>query len=204
MFIAMITSSRTVTPQQYFSRKGLGLGSTGEVANTFDPMQQFRSMEDLQKMAPKETIFKCHIAPKAFYSAFASDKDNLWYESHLFHSYLDGDGKRKPESADESWGIKPQMKPEYESTGDSFLYLGVQLTRVNLLLRFQDPSCARTLEGHLRQGSRPEGDLILHTFFYSANPAKCADYIEIKKQEAELRWGEREALDLDHILNKYA
>jgi hypothetical protein len=169
--------------------------SASEIPFTGDPVQSLRSLEDLSQLPKGDTIYRCHIAPDAFYKQYSKDPDNIIYGSHLFHHYFDGDGKRRPPEKHLDWGTPPRFKIEYESTGPDHMYQGVRYYRIYVKLTFQDPEMARALEGRLREGTTvgregEDRDLCFHTFFYTTNVDNCKLYLTLKQQEAEIRWAD--------------
>ena len=162
--------------------------STTEVSNSGDPIIDLRTLEDLSQIPKGEGIFKCHIAPQAFYGEFKNDPNNIIFGSHLFHNYFDGDGKRRPEGEHANWGTPPRLKIQYESTGNNFLYLGVRYYAIHVLITFSDPEMARAMDGRWREGSSTDGDLKFRSFFYSSSAVDTKKYLDWKLQEVELRW----------------
>jgi hypothetical protein len=164
--------------------------SPTEIEVTQDPLLQMRSLENLNLMPPGDTLYKCRIAPEAFFPEYKKDGDNILFGSNLFHKYFDGDGKRKPNGADFDWGTKPKFKLEFDSQGPEQIYLGTRYFLIRVLVTFQDPIMARVMEGRWREGTESIGDLQFRSFFYTSNLENCIKFIAIKKSETELRWGE--------------
>jgi hypothetical protein len=74
-------------------------------------------LEKLTLIPRKETIYGCHIAPKAYYKgACEKDPDNILFASHRFHVYFDGDGKRRPRGATLDWGKPPELWIDFVRT----------------------------------------------------------------------------------------
>lgn len=169
--------------------------SASEMPNTGDPVRQLRSLENLSKLPIGDTVFRCHIAPDAFYKQYTKDPDNIIYGSHLFHAFFDGDGKRRREDRPLDWGTPPRFKIEYESTGPDHMFQGVRYYMMYVKLTFQDPAMARSLEGLLREGTTigregEDRDLCFHSYFYTTNAENCKRYLDIKQKETETRWAE--------------
>ena len=164
--------------------------SPTEIVVTQDPVLQMRYIENLNLIPPGDTLFKFHIAPQAFSPEYKKDVNNILFGSHLFHTYFDGDGKRKPAGANIGWRIEPRFKLEFDSTGPEIMYLGTRYLEIRVLITFQNPIMARVMEGRWREGTLSIGDLQFHSFFYTLNPESCIKYIAIEKSETEHRWGE--------------
>jgi len=168
--------------------------SPTEIPITYDPLQQMRSLENLSLMPPGDTLYKCYIAPQAYYEEYIKDKDNIILGSHLFHKYFDGDGKRRPAGSSLDWGTPPRFKIQFHEIGNSFLYQGTRYYQVFVKCEFQDPSMARAMEGRWREETRTIGDLTFLTFFYTSNIENCKKYLELKQRETEIRWGDDEEI----------
>jgi hypothetical protein len=164
------------------------VSSATEVANSGNPELQLRSLEDLSKLVKGEPVNRCHIAPKAFFPQWKSDPDNIIYGSHLFHHFLDGDGKRRPSDAHSSWGTPPYFKIQYDSTGDGHMRNGTVYRLINVVVTFQDPEIARAMEGRWREGTATLDQLSFRTFFYTTNVANAIEYLGCKQKETETRW----------------
>lgn len=162
--------------------------SPTEVEYTYDPLQEMRSLENLKLISPGDLLYKCHIAPQAFYKEYAKDLNNILYGSHLFHIYFDGDGKRKPADADLDWGIPPRLKLNFESVGEEVLYQGTRYVQIYVLITFLDPAMARAMEGRWREGTETVGALQFRSFFYTSNIENCINFLKIKCSETETRW----------------
>lgn len=167
---------------------GGDMASNTEVEFGGDPVIQMRSLENLALLKKHETLYKCHIAPKAFYQQYKNDPDNIIYGSHLFHSYFDGDGKRRPEGADWSWGIPPRLQVKFESVGDECIVGETRYTRIIVRIVFTDPEVARAMDGRWREGYEVLGDLSFRSFFYSSNPTRVQDFLKLKCDETDARW----------------
>lgn len=166
--------------------------SATEVTNTWSPLHEMRSLENIRKVPAGDTLYQCHIAPQAFYEQFKNDPDNTIFGEHLFHTYFDGDGKRRPSGASLDWGRPPRFKMEFESVGPELQYNGTRYFRINVVMYFPDPNMAKEMEWRWREGTFFEnwGDgQKVHSFFYATNAEKCRQYIDIRQQETERRWG---------------
>lgn len=170
------------------------VSSVTEVWTTDDPVCQLRSLEDLSKLAKGEAIAKCHIAPKAYFKDYRNDPDNILYETHLFHGYFDGDGKRRPATAHFHWGTPPRLKVQYDETGPSHMFQGVRYHLIYVLVIFEDPEIARAMDGRWREGYSVIDPLTFRTHFYTTNVAKAINYLGIKQKETEDRWAEPDAV----------
>lgn len=153
-----------------------------------DPEKQMRSLEDLSKTSKHELIYQCHIAPKAFYSQYRNDPNNILFGTHMFHSYFDGDGKRRPPDADLSWGDPPHLKLVFDSVGASEMYRGVEYFMIYVLIRFQDPEVARCMDNRWREGYSIIDDLTVKCYFYSTDVEKAKSFLALKQLETEERW----------------
>ena len=162
--------------------------STTEVSCSGDPVQALRSLEDLSQVHKGEGIFRCHIAPQAFYKEYRNDPDNIIFGSHLFHNYFDGDGKRRPPPSHAGWGTPPRLKIEYESTGNSHMYQSIRYYLINVLVTFEDPEMARAMDGRWREGSSAVGDLQFRTHFYTGDAERAQNFLALKLKETEARW----------------
>jgi hypothetical protein len=170
--------------------------SPSEVEVTHDTLQEMRSLENLNLIPAGDTLFKCHIAPQAFFPEYKKDEDNILFGCHLFHRHFDGDGKRKPIGANLDWGIEPKFKLEFESVGPDHFYLGTIYFQIYVLITYQNPYMAKAMEGRWREGTKSVGDLQFCSFFFTSNVENCIRYIKIKTEETELRWGEVETLEI--------
>lgn len=164
--------------------------SPTEVSLSNDPSQELRSLENLSLIPIGDTLYKCHIAPQKFYPEYKSDQDNIILGEHLFHTYFDGDGKRRPVGTDLDWGRPPRFKMEYESTGPSHLCQGTAYFMIRVLITFNDPAMARAMEGRWREGTTAHGDLQFRSYFYTRNVENCKKYLALKQRETENRWAE--------------
>ena len=162
--------------------------SPTEIEVTHDPLQEMQSLENIKLLPPGDTLYKCHIAPRAFFPDYANDKNNILYGSHLFHIYFDGDGKRKPAGADFDWGRPHRFKLEFESLGDERLYQGIKYFQINVLITFLDPAMTKAMEGRWREGTKAVGELQFRSAFYTSNTENCIKYLKIKSDETETRW----------------
>jgi uncharacterized protein (DUF1330 family) len=168
--------------------------SPTEIPITFDPLQEMRSLENINQTDPGDTLYKCYIAPQAFYPDFVKDKDNIILGSHLFHTYFNGDGNRRPTGANLDWGRPPRFKIEFDAVDSNIMYAGTRYHKIYVFLTFLQPDMARALERRLREGTQAIGDLQFRSFFYTTNVENCVNYIALKKRETEMRWGEMEQL----------
>ena len=118
--------------------------------------QQMRSLENLSLLPPGDTLFKCHIAPRAFYIDYEKD---IILGCHLFHLYFDGDGKRRPPGSSLDWGITPRFQIQFHQAGNNLLYQGARYYQVFV-------NCmAGAMEGRWREETQAIGDLTFRTFF---------------------------------------
>ena len=164
------------------------LSQCSEIPNDMDPHKAFRSVEDLSKLAKGDVLYKCHIAPKAFFTDYIHDLDNIIHASHLFHNYFDGDGKRRPWGKPASWGRPPELWIQYLSAGGREMFSGVSYYQINVCIHFRDPEMARFMESTFRPGTIVDGDLRFITWFYSSNAANTEMYLGLKKRETQNRW----------------
>jgi hypothetical protein len=169
--------------------------STSEVPFVVgDPIQERRSLENLALIPKGDVLYKCHIAPQAFYPDAKNKTNNIIFGSHLFHHYFDGDGKRRPDGADVSWGTPPQLKIEYFATGPDHLYEGVRYYMIRVVLTFNDPEIARIMEGRWREGTTVINDFQFLGYFFTTNVEECKSYLDFKTLETEKRWSMEDVL----------
>ena len=158
--------------------------SVSEIPFTGDPLHALCSLEDLTKLPKGDTVFKCHIAPKAFFNKYKHDSNNIIFGSHIFHKYLDGDGKRLPKDK----GVPPELCLKFLSSGEKEFFSGVQYVRIDLEVEFRDPERARVMEGRWREGTETLGELKFKCYFYSKDASRVKKYIDIKRKETLHRW----------------
>jgi hypothetical protein len=161
---------------------------SSEVTNAGDPVKQLRSLEDLSKIAYKETIYRCHIAAKAHYGEYEHCPDNLLFESHLYHGYFDGDGKKPPPGSAPSWGRPPELRLECVSVGDVRYFQGTQFQQVRVKVTFRDPAVARAMDPWWRDGSSFVDELSMLTHFYTVDVEAAKLFLKIKHFETSRRW----------------
>lgn len=167
-----------------------GILSTSEVSIASNPVYQMRSVEDLSKFIRHEKAEKCHIAPLAFFPQYDNDPDNFIYESHLFHKFFDGDGKRRPDHAHITWGDSPKLMLQYDATGSYHIFQGVRYHMIFVLIIFEEAEVARGMAGRWREGTTVVDDLTFRSFFYTTNVDRAIQYLAIKQNETEVRWSE--------------
>jgi len=167
-----------------------GTLSTSEVSIASNPVYQMRSVEDLSKFIRHEKAEKCHIAPLAFSPQYDNDPDNFIYESHLFHKFFDGDGKRRAAHAPINWGDSPKLMVKYDATGSSHMFQGVRYHMIFVLIIFEEVEVARGMAGRWREGTTVVDDLTFRTFFYTTNIDRAIQYLAIKQKETEVLWSE--------------
>ena len=168
--------------------------SASELPNISDPLRQLRSLENLSLIPHKTTVFRCHIAPKAFYKGSCeTDPNNILWGSHLFHSYFDGDGKRRPRGASLDWGKPPELWINYiNAKANATVFDGESYHKVFVEIMFRDSSVADSMRGHWKDGTEDIGDIGFRSSFYSTNALKVEKYLNLKKQETRIRWGVKE------------
>ena len=164
------------------------MSKTSEVTNDFEPDKALRSLEDLTKLPKGDVVYKCHIAPQAFFKEFDGDKDNLIFGSHLFHTYFDGDGKRRPKGKPATWGRSPELWIETLSHGNREMFNGNVYFKINVRIHFRDPEMARAMQWCFRPGTVTDGDTSFTTYFYSSHPGNTIKYLGLKKAETQHRW----------------
>lgn len=162
------------------------ISDTTNVPVTNDPVLRLRTCCNFDRMAPAEPLFRCHIAPKAFFNEFANNNDNIIYGDGLFHSYFDGDGKRLPGNK----GTIPQFKIEFVKDDAACTRVVGGLTFFKVIVRFQflESNVRDALMPHLVEGSSIDGELSILTFFFTTNISNCERFINLKKVETESRW----------------
>jgi hypothetical protein len=165
--------------------------SVTELPNIDDPLRSLRSVEKLTLIPRKETIYRCHIAPKAFYKGpCARDPDNILYESHRFHGYFDGDGKRRHQGANLDWGIPPELWIDFErAVPNATVVDGVSYHEVFVSIMFRDSDVADSMRGLWKDGTEDIGDNGFRSSFFATNAVKARKYLELKKRETRIRWG---------------
>jgi len=165
--------------------------ATEVVFTLSDKEKTLCTLEHLRDLRKGELVFRCHIAPKAFYKKYENDSANIIYGSGLFHTYFDGDGKRRPRDANLSWGVPPQFVMTYVSTDESnFSYVGdIKYTCINVEIFFFDPDCMNGMRGLWRDGTEYKSEICVASHFYSSNVEKTIKYIAIKEIETLKRRG---------------
>jgi hypothetical protein len=168
--------------------------SVSELPNFQDPVRSLRSLENLTLIPRKETIYRCHIAPKAFYKgSCARDPDNILFESHRFHGYFDGDGKRRPQGASLDWGNPPELWIDFvRAEPRATVVDGVTYHKVFVNIMFRDVLEADSMRGLWKDGTEDINDIGFHTSFFTTNATKAKKYLELKKRETRIRWGVQE------------
>ena len=167
-----------------------GILSTSDVSSPSNPVYQLRSVENLSLFIRHEKAEKCHIAPSAFFPQYDNDPDNFIYESHLFHKFFDGDGKRRPAHATITWGDSPKLKLQYVETGTSHMFEGVWYHKIFVLIIFEEAEVARGMAGRWVEGTTTVDDLTFRSFFHTTNVDLAIQYLAIKQKETEDRWSE--------------
>lgn len=165
-----------------------------ELPNINDPVRSLRSLENLSLVPRKDVIFQCHIAPKAFYKGKCStDPNNILFESHLFHTYFDGDGKRRPRGSNLDWGRPPELWLEYvRDERNATVLSGASYHEVFVLVSFRFSDVADTMRGKWKDGTEEVSDNTFRTSFFTTNVASVKKYLQYKKRETQIRWGVRE------------
>jgi hypothetical protein len=168
-----------------------------ELPNIDDPLRSLRSLENLALIPRKATVFKCHIAPKAFYKGSCeTDPDNILYESHLFHTYFDGDGKRRPRGASLDWGKPPELWIDYlRAEANATVVQGISYHKVFVNIIFRDSEVAESMRGKWKDGTEDYGDNGFTTSFFTTNALRVEKYLKLKKRETRIRWGVKEDMD---------
>lgn len=159
-----------------------------------DPIKSLQTLEKLENFGYKESLYKCHIAPQAFYDQYKNDEANIIYGSDLFHKYFDGDGKRRPRGRSYNWGTQPEMiihLPEEPISDYSSVQVvnGVQYRRINVLITFRDSRGANSMRGRWRDGTKYLSDCRVDTHFYTVDSVKTMEFLRIKRLETIHRWG---------------
>ena len=165
--------------------------SVTELPNIDDPARSLRSLENLSLIPRKDVVYQCHIAPKAFYKGKCStDPNNILFESHLFHNYFDGDGKRRPRGSNLDWGRPPELWLDYiDHSQDPSVMLGVSYFEVFVLITFRDSDVADSMRGKWKTGTQDVSDNAFRSSFYTTNVANVQKYLQYKKHETRIRWG---------------
>lgn len=178
---ATIAVARFVYPDDYkkadsTSPENSVLGfSVTELPNIEDPLRSLRSLEKLTLIPRKETIYACHIAPKAYYKGPCErDPDNFLYESHRFHGYFDGDGRRRPRGASLDWGTPPELWIDYvDVVPNAAAVNGVRYHEVFVNIMFRDVEEANSMRGLWKDGTEEIGDICFRTSFFTTNAVKA-------------------------------
>lgn len=169
-----------------------------EITNDQNPDKGFRSLENLTMLAPRETIYQCHIASVAHYKIYENDKNNIIYGSHLFHIYFDGDGKTPPLDSSPHWGRCPELALEFMSIDEvPYNTQGTQYRRVNVRVIFRDPAIARAMDHKWRDGTQMEGELSMISYFYTTDSDAVEKYLRIKYFETSRRWQHADGEEVD-------
>lgn len=155
----------------------------------FNPDKSLRSLEDLSRLSHLETIYRCHIAPKAHYPDYRNKLDNILFGSHLFHSYFDGDGKNPPPEANIDWGTAPMLLLEFVEAGDELLQsAGKTYVKIFVKVIFRDPLCAKAMDTKWREGYTVESELVTCTHFYAQDVDTVKACLRRKAFETRRRW----------------
>ena len=154
----------------------------------FNPDKRLRSLEDLSRLAHLETIFRCHIAPKAHYPDYKYNTDNILFGSHLFHAYFDGDGKNPPPEANIDWGTAPSLLVEFVEAGNELQSAGKTYVKIFVKVIFRDPLCAKAMDTKWREGYTVESELVTCTHFYAQNVDTVKACLRRKAFETRRRW----------------
>lgn len=168
--------------------------SVSELPNVDDPVRSLRTLENLSLLPRKDVVYQCHIAPKAFYKGKCStDPNNILFESHLFHIYFDGDGKRRPKGSNLDWGRSPELWLEYDGhTPNASVLSGVSYHEVFVLITFRDSDVADSMRGKWKTGTEEVGDNGFRSSFFTTDVASVQRYLQYKKRETRIRWGVRD------------
>lgn len=156
---------------------------------THEPIQDLRTFENLSMVPPGDIIYKCHIAPQAYYEQFADNIDNIVHASHLFHEYFDGDGRRKPPNADPTWGRAPKCLVRFDvaAMNDPVVHAGMNFYRVFVLIEFFDSAMAKWMEHQFREGSEWLDERTVRTFCHVTDPVAAEMFFSLKFLETSLR-----------------
>ena len=171
--------------------------SSEVTTNSGDTDKGLRSLEDLSKLAPRETINKCHIAAQTPYPQFRNDHDNIIFGSHLFHDYFDGDGKRPPLEASLDWGTAPELILEFVEAGNEQTFGGKKYSKVRVNVKFRHQDVAKAMDGRWRDGSTTESELETGSYFYTQNVVAVEKYLKIKAFETRRRWKHCDGEEVD-------
>jgi hypothetical protein len=162
-----------------------------------DAVKSLRSLEDLSRLAYRETINKCYIAGKKPYPAFNTDPNNIIFGSHLFHDYFDGDGKRPPPGANVDWGTAPELAVIFVAATPGTLVNGEQYSKIEVDVVFRNGEVAAAMASKWRNGSKVESELRVNSYFYSRDAGAAEKYLKIKYVETSRRWDHCNGLDVD-------
>ena len=154
----------------------------------FDPDKRFRSLEDFSQLAYRESIFRCHIAPKAHYPDYIDNTDNILFGSNLFHTYFDGDGKIPPPEANIDWGTPPNLLVEFVEARNELQIAGKTYVKIFVKVIFRDPLCAKAMDTKWREGYTVESELITCTHFYAQNVDTVKACLRRRAFETRRRW----------------
>lgn len=110
----------------------------------------------------------------------------LLYESHRFHGYFDGDGRRRPRGANLDWG----MWIDYDhAIPNATVVDGVSYHEILVNIMFREVEEANSMRGLWKDGTEDIGDNGFRSSFFTTNALKTKKYLELKKRETRIRWG---------------
>ena len=163
--------------------------SSTEITNAGSPEHALMSLENLSKLPKGDCVYRCHIAPQAYFKEYKDDSSNVIYGSHLFHRYFDGDSQRLPEgNTNPCWGTAPQLAIEFIEGGEKKMFSGVVYFQIHVFIRFRDPEIARAMDSSWREGFETPDELTVKSYYYGQDVDKARQFLEIKNGETQKRW----------------
>jgi hypothetical protein len=167
-------------------------------SNSDDPEKGLRTVEDLSQLKFKEPLYKCHIAPQAYYEEYINDPNNILFGSNLFHGYFDGDGKRPIAGTHPEWGRPQELSLKFIEMGPTQSFDRQRYTKIIVHVIFREIEAARAMDGRWRDGSENVDELTVRTYFYTQDVKATVKYLDIKYFETERRWRHCNCEDVDY------
>lgn len=151
-----------------------------------EPDYILRGFEDLAKLTPELSLYRCHLASKARHPKFTSDKDNIVYASWDFHNHLDGlhNHSHCPEI-----GLR-----FLEDLGEVDVPVNDIIHRrhkISVYVVFRKICIADAVALRLKDGTeKVEGSNGLQylSFLYVLDPKKAKQFLDVNYDETVLAW----------------
>jgi hypothetical protein len=153
----------------------------------YDPTNEiirWQSVENFQYLAPRQKLYRCHIASKSKYKKYRRDEDNIIYGSQDFHNYFDG-----MQISDE----EPELAIKYLGSSAAELQLGngsyERRFKVDIQLEFRKEDVAQYMKRRLRE-YEDISPLVARTFIHVTSDENVKIYLDLKYQETIQYWNE--------------